>query len=143
MTSPEALEAYEKAVNRESAAYRALLAAMKQHEMSLTSHDPEEIKLSIQENLECLETARQAGATRREMETGIADDAAQPLREKLMELGKLSREIRHRNARNRRIVEHSLDLLRGDFKALDEMIQGAMGRSPEERAGGSLVSLRA
>ena len=143
MPSPEKLSAYEAFVDAEARAYRDLLSAMDQHQRALTEHDPKQINLRLQENLECLENARQAGARRREMEKEYADNAAQPLRGKLMELGMLSREIRNRNERNRRLVKHSLDLLSGDFKALDAMIQTAMGRSPEERAGGSLVSLKA
>jgi len=137
------LAAYEAALDKEKEACLTLLDSLEEHQRALASHDPERIGAAVQVNLESLEGLRLATLARREHEGEAADDAARPLREKLMELGKLGREIRRRNERNRRMVEHSLDLLHGEFRTLDEMIQSAMGRSREERAGGSLVSARA
>jgi len=156
------IEALREALDKEYVAYRDLLDAMEAHLIALRGQDPLAIEDALQRNLECVESARKIGAERREstrrlleragleadrgidaLLEGIADGAAGPLREKLDGISRLGRDIRFINDRNRRLAEYGLDLLRGDFRILAELVEELGDQPGEDGTRGKLLSMRA
>ncbi len=161
-TDLSALKKLDALLDEETRCYRQLLLAMDRHLLALQGQDPVEIGEALQKNLECVESGREAGLKRLELtgrllveagyrsDAGLeallmtyADDVALPLREKLDGIGSLGRDIRNINDRNRSLAEHGLDLLRGDFRILADLVGETADRPGEDGASGKLLSMRA
>ncbi len=161
-TSPKTLSVLNGLLDEEIRCYRELLLAMDRHLLALQGQDPVEIGEALQKNLECVEAGREVGLRRMELtgrlltEAGLrsdaglhellkdyADDVALPLREKLDGISRLGRDIRNINDRNRSLAEHGLDLLRGDFRILADLVGDTADRPGEDGASGKLLSMRA
>lgn len=151
-----------EAAQVESEAYRDLLAAMNEHQEAILRQCPESISVALQRNLESLEAGKNACTRRVEItrslckilqisiEEGSAriiacyeGDEMRALQEVYLELGQLGREVQSRNERNRQMIEHSLDLLHGDFQALGQLAKKASNRREEDGGEGVILSLRA
>ncbi|MBC8366172.1 flagellar export chaperone FlgN [bacterium] len=159
---PTALRELDGLLQEEIRCYGRLLLAMDRHLIALRNQDAVEIGEAMQANLECVEFGRQAGLRRLKLagrlllEAGLrpdsgmeellkiyADDLTQPLREKLDGISRLGRDIRIINDRNRALAEHGLDLLRGDFRILADLVGETADRPGEDGASGKLLSMRA
>ncbi len=157
-----ALKELDGLLQEEIHCYGRLLLAMDRHLLALRNQDAEEIGEAMQSNLECVEAGRQVGLRRLKVagrllidaglrpDSGIeellkiyADDVTRPLREKLDGISRLGRDIRIINDRNRALAEHGLDLLRGDFRILADLVGETADRPGEDGASGKLLSMRA
>ncbi|MDP6419393.1 MAG: flagellar export chaperone FlgN [Candidatus Krumholzibacteria bacterium] len=162
MADSKLLQELMDAAKVESEAYRRLLAVMNEHQDALLRQCPESINEALQRNLASLESGKQACNRRVEItrslcktlniriEEGSAriiacfqGDEMMALQEIYLELGQLGREIQSQNERNRQMIEHSLDLLHGDFQALGQLAKKASNRREEDGGEGVILSLRA
>jgi hypothetical protein len=159
---PTALRELDGLLQEEIRCYGRLLVAMDRHLLALRNQDALEIGEAMQANLECVEAGRKVGLRRvtftgrllsvagLRSDSGIeeilktyADDVTRPLREKLDGISRLGRDIRIINERNRALAEHGLDLLRGDFRILADLVGETSDRPGELGASGKLLSMRA
>jgi hypothetical protein len=162
MLSAEDTRALEAQLAAENAAYADLLAATGAHHAALLAGEPAAVEASLRAQLAALgpcrlaSEARAAGTQALAAALGLALPCrtgrllgALPelpgLRTAYAELQARHEDLRQLNAANRRLDEHRLDLLQGDFAALQAMLMGAAsdesGGGPV--ASGSFLSLRA
>lgn len=163
MSRADQLERLERLVAAEIAAYGALLAASRAHQAALLGDERQGMSASLQAQVAAMERCRAASEARVAVGDALAAElglttpcpigrllAALPgeprgLHESRARLLELTQELRALNGGNRRLSEHRLDLLQGDFRAFHDIVAAASGRSEEQGhpVEGSLLSLKA
>jgi hypothetical protein len=162
MLNADDLTALADRLAAESEAYAALLAATGAHHAALLAGAPSGVEASLHTQLAALAVCRGASDARAActQELAAALGLGLPcrtgrllgvlpespvLRTAYAELRQRCDELRQLNAANRRLDEHRLDLLQGDFAALQAMLTGAASGDPGNgpSASGSFLSLRA
>lgn len=157
------VEEFTELMIAEERCYDTLLDRSRAHHEALLSGDPKEVESSLHAQIQALEGCRTAGEARlkasqtlsRSMGLGegcragkliasLPDDGG-VLAGSHGRLKERSRELQELNGFNRRLTEHRLDLMQGDFVSMQSLIARAAGRTGEngEPVEGSLISLKA
>ena len=164
MDRRKGLTALASALHKETEGYGRLLAASHEHGDSLLTGKPESIEATLQEQLRAMEDCRQGTNNRLEQTQTMASDLGlgapcstgrllralpdgetDALAEPYEKMKRTSAQLVEQNARNRRLSEHRLDLLQGDFESLQRMARRAAGHDEDdgEPVEGSLLSTKA
>lgn len=163
MERTEALSRLESRLEIETERYRELLIASRAHREALVSGKPEALEERLSRMLETLDGCRGATLARMEQVDLLAADlglgvpcsagrllAALPpeqserLAARHQAMIEVSAALAVQTSQNRSLAEHRLDLLRGDFHSLQQMVISAVSCiDPGGGEGGKLLSAKA
>jgi hypothetical protein len=163
MLNDDALRRLESLLAAEREAWASLETATQEHHAALLAGEAAGVERTLREQVSAVHAARERSEARveltRSLGEALGEGAACSLgrllgvlpgeREALLEAQAALRagveRLGELNAANRRLSEHRLDLLQGDFAALQAMLAAATGGTADDGrpAGGSLLSLRA
>ena len=162
MTRERDLEVLVEALRVEAKGYREMIAASREQTECLLGGDNEAIGRSLNRQMDAAELSRGLSEQRLALTSGLARELGlgepcstgrllgalpgecEELRLAHSEMREICGELDGINKQNQRLTEHRLDLLKGDFEAMESMIRELGGA--EQNSGGDegrLLSVKA